>query len=350
MSLLRIKDGNNNLITIPTHAMEMPILDLPDYYESQNVEGALREIGAKIVNGVATPDEIEALVRQIEILQNSIRTIITEQVKEQLKDYKPSVSVDRAEVEAIVDEKLANIDLGGLTGLDTDTLKIIIQAYKDGTLGSGGGGIDEQQFYDLLNSQLNVSVLNEMTEKYLNGQLSGGGSGAVSPTIESEFAKETVIEEGQDVKIDIYFQTPNLGEGVAYITVNGIEIDYYPTVSQGDNIIKIENKYITKTANTISIYVKDRVGMSSNKLTFKVISGGVSLTTTFDYTVDYVVGQNILFPFYTTTELTGEITLQVVIDGIPLEPMVCANGYNSFYLNKYITGVGVHAVRMQAFV
>ena len=86
MSLLRIKDGNNNLITIPTHAMEMPILDLPDYYESQNVEGALREIGAKIVNGVATPDEIEALIKQIEIGQNSIRTIITGQVKEQLKD------------------------------------------------------------------------------------------------------------------------------------------------------------------------------------------------------------------------------------------------------------------------
>ena len=84
MGLLRIKDGNNNLINIPTHAMEMPILDLPQYYESENVEGALREIGAKIVNGVATPDEIEALVRQIEILQSNIRTIVTEQVKEQL--------------------------------------------------------------------------------------------------------------------------------------------------------------------------------------------------------------------------------------------------------------------------
>ena len=62
---------------------------------------------------MATPDEIEALIKQIEILQNNIRTIVTEQVKEQLKDYNPSVSVDRAEVEAIVDEKLANIDLGG---------------------------------------------------------------------------------------------------------------------------------------------------------------------------------------------------------------------------------------------
>lgn len=325
MAILRIKDGNNNLIEVPTHALEMPILDLSEYYNSENVEGALREIGEKIHNGVATPYEIEALIKQIEIIQNNIKTIVKEEVK--------------------------NLDIGSLVDLDTTTLNEIIQAYKDGTLGNGSsGGISETKFYELLNSKINVSVVNEMTEKYLNGELSGGGSGAVSPTIETSYPSESVIEEGQRLDIDIYFQTPNLGDGVCYITVNGIEIDYYPTVSQGDNIIKIENKYITKTSNTISIYVKDRVGMTSNKLNFKVISGGISLTTTFDYTVDYVVGQNILFPFYTTTELSGTITLEMVIDGIPLDSIECANGYNSLYLNKYITGVGVHAVKMQAFV
>ena len=325
MAILRIKDGNNNLIEVPTHALEMPILDLSEYYNSENLEGALREIGEKIHNGVATPYEIEALIKQIEIIQNNIKTIVKEEVK--------------------------NLDIGSLVDLDTTTLNEIIQAYKDGTLGNGSsGGISETKFYELLNSKINVSVVNEMTEKYLNGELSGGGSGAVSPTIETSYPSESVIEEGQRLDIDIYFQTPNLGDGVCYITVNGIEIDYYPTVSQGDNIIKIENKYITKTSNTISIYVKDRVGMTSNKLNFKVISGGISLTTTFDYTVDYVVGQNILFPFYTTTELSGTITLEMVIDGIPLDPIECANGYNSLYLNKYITGVGVHAVKMQAFV
>ena len=115
-------------------------------------------------------------------------------------------------------------------------------------------------------------------------------------------------------------------------------------------MIRIESKYLNKTSNTISLYVKDRVGMTSNKLVFKVVSGGIVLTTTFDYTVDYVVGQNILFPFETTTELPGAITLEVVIDGIPLDPIECANGYNSIYLNRFITGVGVHAVSMQAFV
>lgn len=349
MSILKIKDGNNNLIEIPTHAIETPILDLSEYYDSENVEGALREIGEKIRNGVATPDDIELLIKQIDNIKNNMEIVIRDEVELYLKTNNIKVSVDEEDVKRIVEEKLASMDLSGLTGLDTDTLKIIIQKYKDGTLGSGGG-IDEVQFHDLLNSQLNVSVVNEMTEKYLNGELSGSGSGAVSPTIESSYPTESVIEEGARVDIDVFFQTPNLGEGTGYITVNGIEIDYYPTLQQGDNNIRIENKYITKTTNTIVIYVKDRVGMTSNKLTFKVISGGISLTTTFDYTVDYVVGQNILFPFYTTTELSGEITLEIVIDGIGIDPIVCSNGYNSLYLNKYITGVGVHAIKMQAFI
>ena len=329
MSILRVKDGQGNLINIPTHAIETPILDLSEYYDSENVEGALREIGQKIHNGVATPREIEALIKQLDLIQSNVKEVVRQEV--------------------------GKLDFSNIINLDTETLNEIIEAYKEGSLGSGGSdggssGIDEEKFYELLNSKLNVKVLNEMTDKYLNGELSGGGSGAVSPTIETLYPSESVIEEGQRLDIDIFFQTPNLGEGTGYITINGIEIDYYPTLNQGDNIIKIENKYLTKSSNVISIYVKDRTGMTSNKLNFKVVSGGITFTTTFDYTIDYVVGQNILFPFTTETELEGTITLEVVIDGISLDPIECANGYNSIYLNRFITGVGVHAVTMQAFV
>lgn len=322
MSILRIKDSQGNLIDIPTHAIETPILDLAEYYDSENVEGALREIGEKIHNGVATPDEIETLIKQIDTIQVNIKNIIREEV--------------------------GDLDFSDITNLDTETLNEIIEAYKEGNLGSGG--IDSTEFNRLLREKLNVPVLNEMTQKYLNGELSGGGSGAVSPTIESSYPTEAVIEEGDRLDIDIFFQTPNMGEGTGYITVNGVEIDYYPVLQQGDNIIKIESKYLTKASNTISIYVKDRVGMTSNKLNFKVVSGGVRLTTTFDYTIDYVVGQNILFPFNAETELSGTIILEMVIDGIKQEPITCVNGYNSLYLNRFITGVGVHAVTMQLFV
>ena len=324
MSILRIKDSQGNLIDIPTHAIETPILDLAEYYDSENVEGALREIGEKIHNGVATPDEIEALIKQIDTIQVNIKNIIREEV--------------------------GDLDFSDITNLDTETLNEIIEAYKEGSLGGGSGSIDEEKFYELLNGQLNVRVLKEITTKYLNGGLSGGGGGAVSPTIETSFPSETIIEEDTRLDIDVFFQTPNLGEGTGYITINGVEIDYYPTLEQGDNIIKIDPKYLTKTSNTVSIYVKDRTGMTSNKLNFKVVAGGVKLTTTFDYTIDYVVGQNILFPFNVETEISGSITLEMVIDGVKQEPITCVNGYNSLYFNKYITSVGVHAVSMQLFV
>lgn len=324
MSILRIKDGQGNLINIPTHAIETPILDLSEYYDSENVEGALREIGQKIHSGVATPQEIEALIKQLDLIQNNVKETVKQEV--------------------------GKLDFSNIIDLDTEILNEIIKAYKEGSLGGGSGSIDEEKFYELLNSQLNVKVLREMTTKYLSGELSGGGSGAVSPTIESSYPTEAVIEEGDRLDIDIFFQTPNMGEGIGYIIVNGVEIDYYPVLQQGDNIIKIESKYLTKASNTISIYVKDRVGMTSNKLNFKVVSGGVRLTTTFDYTIDYVVGQNILFPFNAETELSGTIILEMVIDGIKQEPITCVNGYNSLYLNRFITGVGVHAVTMQLFV
>ena len=323
MSILRIKDGQGNLIDIPTHAIETPILDLSEYYDSENVEGALREIGQKIHNGVATPQEIEALIKQLDLIQNNVKETVKQEV--------------------------GKLDFSNIIDLDTEILNEIIKAYKEGSLGGGSGSIDEEKFYELLNSQLNVKVLREMTTKYLSGGLSGGGS-AVSPTIESSFPSETIIEEDTRLDIDVFFQTPNLGEGTGYITINGVEIDYYPTLEQGDNIIKIDPKYLTKTSNTVSIYVKDRTGMTSNKLNFKVVAGGIRLTTTFDYTIDYVVGQNILFPFNVETEISGTITLEMVVDGIKQEPIICVNGYNSLYFNKYITSVGVHAISMQLFV
>ena len=309
MSVIKLKNKETGEYTeIIQEAIETPVEDVLNLFENKNVESILQEIGLKIKNGVATPEDIALLKRMLQTLSATVN-----------------------------DLKNNGGNASGIEGIDIDVLKEMIQKYEDGELGAGSiEGVD-------------MDILKEMIVKYENGDL-GGGSGAVSPTIESDFPTESIIEEGSSISIDIYFQTPNLGDGKLYITVNNVEIDYSPTIKQGDNKIAIAAKYLTKTNNTISIYAKDRVGMTSNRLTFKVVSGGVTLTTTFDYTVDYVVGQNILFPFTTVTELEGEIYLYTTIDGIELEPMKCNNGYNSFYLNEHITGVGSHSVSMYAMV
>ena len=309
MSVIKLKNKETGEYTeIIQEAIETPVEDVLNLFENKNVESILQEIGIKIKNGIATPEDIALLKRMLQTLSATVN-----------------------------DLKNNGGNASGIEGIDIDVLKEMIQKYEDGELGADSiEGVD-------------MDILKEMIVKYENGDL-GGGSGAVSPTIESDFPTESIIEEGSSISIDIYFQTPNLGDGKLYITVNNAEIDYSPTIKQGDNKIAIAAKYLTKTNNTISIYAKDRVGMTSNRLTFKVVSGGVTLTTTFDYTVDYVVGQNILFPFTTVTELEGEIYLYTTIDGIELEPMKCNNGYNSFYLNEHITGVGSHSVSMYAMV
>ena len=298
-------------IEITQEAIETPVEDLMGYFEGKDVETILSEIGLKIRNGVATPHDIDFVKKMLDAINDDILS---------LKD-----------------------GVNGIVGIDTETLKEMVGKYEDGSLGSGGsgggeggGGIEG----------IDTEVLKELVDKYLTGTLIP----PMVPTIESDFPERVVVEEGSGVTIDIFFQTPNLGNGTLYITVNNAEIDLQPEVRTGDNTITIKGSYLNKTNNIIDMYVKDRVGMTSNKLTFTVVSGGVSLSTTFDHTVDYVVGQNILFPFTVTSEIEGEIILYRTIDGLEVEPFVCARGYNSFNLNDFITGVGSHSVSMYAMV
>ena len=296
-------------VEITQEAIETPVEDLMGYFEGKDVETVLSEIGMKIRNGVATPYDID-LVRKM--------------------------------LDAINDDILALKDgVNGIVGIDTETLKEMVGKYEDGSLGGGGSG-GEGGGGSL--EGIDIDTLKEIIDKYLHGTLVP----PLVPTIETTFPEKTVIEQGDNVTFDIYFQTPNLGDGTLYIVVNNAEIDFQPTLIGGDNQITIKGSYLTKANNTVSVYAKDRVGMTSNRITFTVIAGGVNLTTTFDYTVDYVVGQNILFPFNVTSEMEGDIILYRTIDGIEIEPFPCERGYNSFYLNDYITGVGSHTVSMYA--
>ena len=308
MAKFRLKSKiTGQYIEITQEAIETPVEDMMGFFEGKDVETILSEIGLKIRNGVATPHDIDLVRKMLDAINDDILS---------LKD-----------------------GVNGIVGIDTETLKEMVSKYEDGSLGgdSGGGGSIEG---------IDTEVLKEVVDKYLTGTLIP----PMVPTIESNFPERVVVEEGNGVTIDIFFQTPNLGSGTLYISINNAEIDLQPEVQTGNNNITIKGSYLNKTNNIIVLYVKDRVGMTSNKLTFTVVSGGVAFSTTFDHTVDYVVGQNILFPFTVTSEIEGEIILYRTIDGLEIEPLVCDRGYNSFNLNEFITGVGSHSISMYAMV
>lgn len=194
-----------------------------------------------------------------------------------------------------------------------------------------------------------AGTTNKMKEdiEWLKENGGGGGGGSIVPTITSKF-EDCAVQEGTNVKIPIFFSASSLGNGTAYVSINGIE-SMYVEVKQGNNTITIPAKHFTKMKNEVSIYVKDRVGLSSNLLEWTIIVGGIKINTTFDTTADWSVGSKILFPLNVTTEIEGEITLNLKV-GVNSETLVLQPGYNEINLDEYINGVGAFPVEMVASV
>ena len=191
--------------------------------------------------------------------------------------------------------------------------------------------------YELQN--LSNDLTNHKNDMTIHG--GGGGSGSM-PTITSDFTinKSDGVSE---INIPIFFNSPNLGQGIAYVLVNNVEVATQ-TVQQGNNTIVVPPLGAGKNI-IISIYIKDRAGLISNQLNWTVTSGGISLTMLTDTTADYGTTSRIVLS-YTITCMTGEdIIVYFNIDGTTYETSGI-NGYNTYE----ITGlnIGVHKIEYWA--
>ena len=201
------------------------------------------------------------------------------------------------------------------------------------------------------NKQSIISINNKITKieedvEYLK-ENGGGGGGTIVPTITSTFT-DCEIEKGQDITIPIFFTSPSGGTGTAYISVNNIEVGN-AGVKQGNNNVKILGSYLNQTENIISIYVRDRAGVASNQLNFNVIAGGITLTTTFDYEVDYGITDTIKMPYNIETGVEDDIVLHLTVNGTNYE-VPSVNGYNEYTLSDLGLGLGTHTISMYATV
>lgn len=262
---IKIKDSNGKWITLSQDALETPILDLGNNFDSKNVEGALQEL-ATLHKTRQDSDELRALIGQ-----NS-----------------------RA-----------------ISGLD---------------------------------KRLTIAEADIADLKEFGG---GGGGGGLLPTIESTF-EDCSIEKGESIEIPLFFSTPNGGDGVAYINVNNVEVDT-ASVKQGNSKITVSGSYLTSTINEVSIYVRDRAGVVSNLLSWTVICGGITLTTTFNYEADYGLSDEIKMPYKIDTPMSGKIILHLTVDGTTYE-IPSINGQNSYMFNQLNLSLGSHSVSMYASV
>lgn len=278
MSKIKVKNKNGEWVELSTEAINTRIMDVEGNFESDNVEGALRELAEK------QPDFTLDPAVELQIKKNTL----------EINNVKKEISNVKGNVEST------------------------------------------------------VNTLNDHEDRitYLEAN-GGGGGGSIVPTITSTF-KDCAIEKGQDFTIPIFFSSPSGGTGTAYVIVNNMEVDYL-SVKQGNNNLKILGKYLTQTDNIVGIYVKDRAGLVSNQLNWNVIAGGIEVTTTFDYEVDYGITDEIIMPYNIETGIDGEITLHLTIDGTTYD-IPSKKGYNQITISEYVNSLGTHSVSMYATV
>lgn len=274
---IRYKDENGNWVT-GNKAVETSIVDQSGNFESDNVEGALRELADKVANNAGIGN-IEAMAKA-----NS--------------------------------SKIA--DLQQKANNTTNTI----------------GNIQS----DLNQAKEDIEWLKA------NG---GGGGGSNLPTLKSDF-KDCAIDKGTDLTIPIFFSSPNMGNATLYFLVNNIQVDT-TGIKQGNNNVKLASRYLTATDNVVSVYAKDRAGLVSNQLSWNIIVGGIDLTSTFDYTVDYGITDTIRIPYKIETGINNKIVMTMTIDGVSKE-YEATNGDNFVDIAGSELGLGTHSVTMSATV
>lgn len=168
-----------------------------------------------------------------------------------------------------------------------------------------------------------------------------GGGGTVMPTITTTDELSQVVPKGQEIILNVFFSSPNLGQGSLVLLVNNKEVNSF-TIKQGSNSINIGA--LKDLRNKIVIYAKDRANLVSNEITYNIINGGVSLTLDFDYYADYPADKNVLMRYNIDTD-QEDVQLEVTVDNNK-SSVACKNGYNEYYF-KNLT-VGIHAVTLRA--
>ena len=191
----------------------------------------------------------------------------------------------------------------------------------------------------ILDEHFSTLQEHEKSIEWLKENGGGGGGGTSAPTITSTFETGTIVEKDKDVIIPIFFSSSNLGNGIAYISIDGIEVLSIEGIKQGNNNINIGK--LTNLKNTVSIYIKDRTNALSNQLTWEIICGGLDVSLNFDYNADYTVNDIITMTYTVESASSSPIIMHMTIDYDTYE-IGCNQGYNEYIFSGL--DVGVHKV------
>ncbi len=212
----------------------------------------------------------------------------------------------------------------------------------EGALNESARKIKEQETKNNANTSLlqtHASVLKTHQEdiEWLK-EHGGGGSGGSAPTITSTLEDNKIIQKGEELIIPIFFSSPNMGDGLAYVMIDGIEVKTEP-IKQGNNRINVGT--LPNLRNEVSIYAKDRTNALSNQLTWTIMCGGIDVTVDFDSDADYTVTDDIRMQFNVQSASDEPIIMHLTV-GYNKYEVPCRQGINEYVFKDL--GVGVHKV------
>ena len=196
---------------------------------------------------------------------------------------------------------------------------------------------DEEKVYIMTDWQpgdvITAARLNKIEEGlyYVSKNGGGGGGGATAPYISTTLPETVLVNTGDDLSLDIDFNSPNPGRGTLRVFVNNVDT-INTKVMMGQTTTIVPHTAFTRGSNQITVYVIDRVGVISNTLTFYVRYGGLELETDFDPETAYDVGANIRFYFTPTALDTSKpLTMYMEIDGAIQEGVSCTSDTRGFF-------------------
>lgn len=169
----------------------------------------------------------------------------------------------------------------------------------------------------------------------------GGGGGGTIPIMSSTFSGGS-FAAGTEIEIRYRWSSPNEGYGTLHLLLNNTEI-ITEEVQQGLNRVVVPGQ--VKGNYTVLMYVTDRGGLTTDKLTFTLKVGGLDITSTFDDSQDFTIKSVIRIPVTIDTISLDPIYINTTIDS-SVTRSSGQQGYNIVQLPTLTAGA--HKVSIQA--
>lgn len=289
---------------------------------------------------IATTDDIEKVMQDYDACQEDIAAIQTEMdaAKRAILELQngaakyPIATKEEALAAEANDKLMSPLRTGQLI---SEMVKDVIK-YPIATEQEARAGIDDNK----LMTPLKVA---QAIEELASG--GGGGGGSTIPIMSSTFAGGS-FAAGTEIEIRYRWSSPNEGYGTLHVLLNNVEI-ITEEVQQGLNRAVIPGQ--VKGNYTLLMYVEDRGGLTTDKLTFTLKVGGLDITSTFDDSEDFTIKSVIRIPVTIDTISLDPIYINTTIDNITTRT-AGQNGYNMVQLPALTPGAHKVSIKVTSGV